>query len=114
MLLYLVVKNHSFVDGNKRIAATLFLWFMQNNGILYRPDGSKRISDASLVALTLMIAESHTDEMDTMVKVVVSLTGKTKTFLETRAVQVRQNSLEKLRRTAEKSLEKLLWYLKSR
>ena len=84
MLLYLVVKNHSFVDGNKRIAATLFLWFMQNNGILYRPDGSKRISDASLVALTLMIAESHTDEMDTMVKVVVSLTGKTKTFLETR------------------------------
>lgn len=76
MLLYLVVKNHSFVDGNKRIAATLFLWFMQNNGILYRPDGSKRISDASLVALTLMIAESHTDEMDTMVKVVVCLINR--------------------------------------
>lgn len=76
MLLYLVVKNHSFVDGNKRIAATLFLWFMQNNGILYRPDGSKRISDASLVALTLMIAESHPDEMDTMVKVVVSLINR--------------------------------------
>ena len=76
MLLYLVVKNHSFVDGNKRIAATLFLWFMQNNGILYRPDGSKRIADASLVALTLMIAESHTDEMNTMVKVVVSLINK--------------------------------------
>ena len=73
MLLYLVVKNHSFVDGNKRIAATLFLWFMENNGILYRPDGTKRIADASLVALTLMIAESRTDEMDTMVKVVVSL-----------------------------------------
>ena len=76
MLLYLVVKNHSFVDGNKRIAATLFLWFMQNNGILYRPDGSKRISDASLVALTLMIAESHPDEMSTMVKVVVSLINR--------------------------------------
>ena len=76
MLLYLVVKNHSFVDGNKRIAATLFLWFMQNNGILYRLDGSKRISDASLVALTLMIAESHTEEMDTMVKVVVSLINR--------------------------------------
>ncbi len=76
MLLYLVVKNHSFVDGNKRIAATLFLWFMQNNGILYKPDGTKRISDASLVALTLMIAESHTDEMDTMVKVVVSLINR--------------------------------------
>ena len=73
MLLYLVVKNHSFVDGNKRIAATLFLWFMQNNGILYRPDGSKRIADAALVALTLMIAESHTEEMSTMVKVVVKL-----------------------------------------
>lgn len=76
MLLYLVVKNHSFVDGNKRIAATLFLWFMQNNGILYRLDGSKRIADSSLVALTLMIAESHTDEMDTMVKVVVSLINR--------------------------------------
>lgn len=76
MLLYLVVKNHSFVDGNKRIAATLFLWFMQNNGILYRADGSKRIADASLVALTLMIAESHTDEMETMVKVVVNLINK--------------------------------------
>ena len=76
MLLYLVVKNHSFVDGNKRIAATLFLWFMQNNGILYRPDGSKRVSDASLVALTLMIAESHPDEIDTMVKVVVSLINR--------------------------------------
>lgn len=76
MLLYLVVKNHSFVDGNKRIAATLFLWFMQNNGILYRYDGSKRISDASLVALTLMIAESRTDEMDTIVKVVVNLINR--------------------------------------
>ena len=76
MLLYLVVKNHSFVDGNKRIAATLFLWFMQNNGILYRSDGSKRIADAALVALTLMIAESHTEEMDTMVKVVVSLINR--------------------------------------
>ena len=76
VLLYLVVKNHSFVDGNKRIAATLFLWFMQNNGILYRPDGTKRISDASLVALTLMIAESQTEEMGTMVKVVVSLINR--------------------------------------
>jgi len=48
MLLYLVVKNHSFVDGNKRIAATLLLWVMQNNGIPYRPDGTKRISDSIL------------------------------------------------------------------
>ena len=73
MLLYLVTKNHSFSDGNKRIAATLFLWFMNNNGILYRPDGSKRVADSTLVALTLMIAESRPEEKDVMAKVVVSL-----------------------------------------
>ena len=73
ILLYLVTKNHSFSDGNKRIAATLFLWFMNNNNILYRPDGSKRIADNTLVALTLMIAESKTEEKDIMVKVVVNL-----------------------------------------
>lgn len=79
MLLYLVTKNHSFSDGNKRIAATLFLWFLQNNGILYRPDGTKRISDGTLVAITLMIAESHTEEKDVMVKVVVNLINKNNT-----------------------------------
>lgn len=68
MLLYLVTKNHSFSDGNKRIAATLFLWFLNNNRILYHPDGSKRIADNTLVALTLMIAESKTEEKDVMVK----------------------------------------------
>lgn len=73
MLLYLVTKNHSFSDGNKRIAATLFLWFMNNNAILYRPDGTKRIADNTLVALTLMIAESKTEEKDIMIKVVVNL-----------------------------------------
>ena len=73
MLLYLVTKNHSFSDGNKRIAATLFLWFLNNNGILYRKDGSKRLADNTLVALTLMIAESNTEEKDVMVKVVVNL-----------------------------------------
>ena len=73
MLLYLVVKNHSFSDGNKRIAAMLFLWFMERNGILYREDGEKRIADNTLVALTLMIAESRTEEKDIMVKVVVNL-----------------------------------------
>lgn len=76
MLLYLVTKNHSFSDGNKRIAATLFLWFMAGNGILYNPDGSKRIADNTLVALTLMIAESRTEEKDIMVKVVVNLINK--------------------------------------
>ena len=73
MLLYLVTKNHSFSDGNKRIAATLFLWFLNNNHILYRADGTKRIADNTLVALTLMIAESRTEEKDVMVKVVVNL-----------------------------------------
>ena len=73
MLLYLVTKNHSFSDGNKRIAATLFLWFLNNNGVLYRADGSKRLADNTLVALTLMIAESCPEEKDVMVKVVVSL-----------------------------------------
>lgn len=76
MLLYLVTKNHSFSDGNKRIAATLFLWFMNNNGILYREDGTKRIADSTLVALTLMIAESRTQEKNVMVKVVVNLINK--------------------------------------
>ena len=73
MLLYLVTKNHSFSDGNKRIAATLFLWFLNNNHVLYRADGTKRIADNTLVALTLMIAESRTEEKDMMVKVVVNL-----------------------------------------
>jgi prophage maintenance system killer protein len=76
MLLYLVTKNHSFSDGNKRIAATLFLWFLNNNHVLYYPDGSKRIADSTLVALTLMIAESRTEEKDVMVKVVVNLINK--------------------------------------
>ena len=66
-------ENHSFSDGNKRIAAMLFLWFMEKNGILYGQDGHKRIADNTLVALTLMIAESRTEEKDVMVKVVVNL-----------------------------------------
>ncbi|MBX9188603.1 virulence protein RhuM/Fic/DOC family protein [Bacteroides sp. K03] len=76
ILLYLVTKNHSFSDGNKRIAAFLFLWFMERNGILYNTDGSKRIGNNTLVALTLMIAESRTEEMETMVKVIVNLINK--------------------------------------
>jgi prophage maintenance system killer protein len=72
-LLYFVVKNHSFSDGNKRIAAYLFVWFMEKNNILYRQDGTKRIADNALVALTLMIAESKPEEKDMMVKVVVNL-----------------------------------------
>ncbi len=76
MLLYLVTKNHSFSDGNKRIAAFLFLWFLEKNGILYKADGTKLIENNTLVALTLMIAESRTEEKDVMVKVVVNLINR--------------------------------------
>jgi prophage maintenance system killer protein len=76
MLLYLVVKNHSFSDGNKRIAAFLFLWFLAGNGVLYKPDGTPLIGNNTLVALTLMIAESRPDEMEVMIKVVVNLINK--------------------------------------
>ncbi|WP_249219833.1 virulence protein RhuM/Fic/DOC family protein [Chitinophaga sp. HK235] len=72
-LLYFVIKNHSFSDGNKRIAAFLFVWFIEKNNLLYREDGSKRIADNALVALTLMIAESKADEMEIIIKVVVNL-----------------------------------------
>lgn len=72
-LLYLLVKNHSFVDGNKRIAAALFLWFLEKNGALYGRDGKPRLSDAALVALTLMIAESNPVEKDTMVRLLAHL-----------------------------------------
>jgi prophage maintenance system killer protein len=72
-LLYFLVKNHPFVDGNKRIAAALFLWFMEKNGILYRPDGSRHIADNALVAMTLMIAESDPKQKDILTKMVVNL-----------------------------------------
>ena len=74
-LLYFLVKNHSFVDGNKRIAAALFLWFMEKNGLLYRKDGSKRVADNALVAITLMIAESDPAEKDAVVNITMSLIG---------------------------------------
>ena len=76
MLLYLVTKNHSFSDGNKRIAAFLFLWFLERNGILYKSDSTRLIENNTLVALTLMIAESRTEEKDVIVKVVVNLINK--------------------------------------
>jgi prophage maintenance system killer protein len=75
-LLYLVTKNHSFTDGNKRIAAFLFLYFMDRNGILYDDSGRKRIADNALVALTLMIAVSKPDEKDTMIRVIVNLINR--------------------------------------
>jgi prophage maintenance system killer protein len=75
-LLYLVTKNHSFVDGNKRIAAFLFLYFLEKNKLLFKETGEKRIPDNALVALTLMIAVSRPDEKDTMIKVTVNLINK--------------------------------------
>ncbi len=72
-LLYLVVKNHSFTDGNKRIAAWLFVWYLAKNDFLYNKDGTKKIVNNTLVALTLMIAESNPAEKDTMVSVVMNL-----------------------------------------
>ena len=75
-LLYLITKNHSFSDGNKRIAAFLFLYFMERNGILYNEIGEKRIDDNALVALTLMIAVSKTEEKGTIIKIIVNLINK--------------------------------------
>lgn len=72
-LLYLTVKNHSFSDGNKRIAAFLFLWFLERNNILYRDNGTRLLDNNTLVALTLMIAQSKVEEKDIMTKVVVNL-----------------------------------------
>jgi len=75
-LLYFIVKNHSFIDGNKRIAASIFLWFLERNRILYREDGTKRIADNALVALTLMIAESDPDEREVIVTLTVNLINR--------------------------------------
>ena len=72
-LLYFIVKNHSFTDGNKRIAAFLFVWFLQRNNILYTAKGTKVVSDSTLVALTLMLAQSNPNEKDLMIKVIINL-----------------------------------------
>jgi len=71
-LLYLVTKNHGFSDGNKRIAAGLFLYFLKRNRLLLRKNGSKRIADHTLVALTVMIAESKPSEKEMMVNLVMT------------------------------------------
>lgn len=71
-LLYFVTKNHSFSDGNKRIAATIFLYFLDKNGILYDENGNKRIADHTLVALTIMIAESRIEEKEMMVSITMN------------------------------------------
>jgi len=75
-LLYFIVKNHAFSDGNKRIAAAIFLCFMAGHAMLYRDDGGKRIADNALVALTLLIAESRPSEKETIVKVIINLINR--------------------------------------
>lgn len=77
-LLYFIVKNHSFTDGNKRIAAFIFIWFLERNSLLYTKYGSKRVPDNTLVALTLMIAESHPNDKDMMIKVIVNIILKSR------------------------------------
>ena len=77
-LLYLIVKNHSFLDGNKRIGASCFLYFMDKNGLLYDDLGRTIIDDATLFALTLLMAESTPEEMDTIKKVAVSILNRNK------------------------------------
>lgn len=76
-LLYFVVKNHSFSDGNKRIAAWLFIWYLEKNKTLHHLDGTKRINENTLIALTLLIAESKPEEKDMMINVVINLIVKT-------------------------------------
>jgi prophage maintenance system killer protein len=75
-ILYFITKNHSFTDGNKRIAALIFLYFLEKNSVLMDNTGNKRIADNALVALTLMIAVSKPEEKDTMIKVIVNLINK--------------------------------------
>lgn len=74
-LLYLVTKNHSFSDGNKRIAAALFLYFLDRNGKLYDENGDKRLDDHTLVALTILVAESRPEEKETMISVIMNCIG---------------------------------------
>ncbi len=74
-LLYFVTKNHSFWDGNKRIAATMFLYFLDRNGILYDENGDKLLDDHTLVALTIMIAESRPEEKEMMISVIMNCIG---------------------------------------
>jgi len=77
MLLYLIVKNHSFVDGNKRIAAACFLYFLERNGLLYHKSGETVISNEALASLTLFIAVSKPEEMQTVKQVTISILNRT-------------------------------------
>jgi len=78
VLLYLIVKNHSFVDGNKRIAAAIFLYFLNKNGMLYRHDKTTLIDGNTLASITLMIAESNPSEMETVKRIIMSILNRSK------------------------------------
>ena len=72
-LFYFIIKDHPFVDGNKRVAALLFIWFLEKNGLLSNSDGGRKINDNALVALTLLVAESHPRHKEVMVKLIINL-----------------------------------------
>jgi len=76
MLLYLVVKNHAFVDGNKRIAAACFLLFLERNSLLYNSSGKTIISNEALASLTLFVASSKAEEMETVRKLLISVLNR--------------------------------------
>lgn len=76
MLLYLIVKNHSFVDGNKRIAAACFLYFLEKNSLLFFSNGQSLISNDALAALTLFVATSKPDEMETVKQFIISILNR--------------------------------------
>ena len=75
-LLYLIIKNHPFVDGNKRTGAFLFIWFMNINKLLYSENGSKRIADNALISLTLLVAESKSQDKDIIINLIINLINK--------------------------------------
>ena len=83
-LLYFVIKDHPFTDGNKRIGSLLFAYYLSKNGMLLRNDGSPRFDDASLVAIALLIAESKPDDREQMIRLVMGLIGS---HIETREKQ---------------------------
>lgn len=74
-LLYFVIKDHPFIDGNKRIASLLFIWFLEKNNLLSAPDGERKINDNALVALTLLVAESNPKQKEVMIKLIINLIG---------------------------------------
>ncbi len=74
-LLYFVIKDHPFIDGNKRIASLLFIWFLEKNNLLSAPDGERKINDNALVALALLVAESNPKQKDVMIKLIINLIG---------------------------------------